>query len=71
MPPGFILKHEFCKGKFLPSGEQRRLPNGEVMVQVPSTKALTVEEFSQYVDQVVRWASQQGVYVPDASEVTA
>ncbi len=62
--------HEFCKGKFL-SSEQKRLPNGEVMVHPPSTKGLTVEEFSKYVDEVVRWASLQGVYVPDASEVTA
>ncbi len=62
--------HEFCKDKFLPS-EEKRLPNGEVMVRPPSTKSLTVEEFSKYVDEVVRWASQQGVYVPEASEVTA
>jgi len=62
--------HEFCKDKFLPS-EQKQLPNGEVMVRPPSTKTLTVEEFSKYVDEVVRWAAEQRVYVPDASEVTA
>ena len=62
--------HGFCKGKFL-LAEQRKLPNGEVMVSVPSTKGLTVEEFSKYIDEVVRWASLQGVYVPEASEVTA
>jgi len=62
--------HEFCKDKFLPS-EQKQLPNGEVMVQAPSTKSLTVEEFSKYVDAVVRWAAEQRVYVPEASEVTA
>ncbi len=63
--------HEFCKDKFLASGEQKRLPNGEVMVGPPSTKGLTVEEFSKYVDQVVRWAAEQRVYVPAANEVTA
>ena len=34
-----------------------------------STAALTIEEFSAYVDRIVRWAGDQGLHVPVAGEV--
>lgn len=60
--------HEHLKDRFL-EREQRELPNGTVMVIHPTTRTLTVEQFSAYVDRVVRWAAEQGVRIPDANEV--
>lgn len=60
--------HDYLTDKFLPR-QQKALPNGEVMTPTARTSTLTVEEFSAYVDRVVRWAAEQGVYVPAAEEV--
>ena len=60
--------HRYLTGQFLPM-EEKRLPSGVVMAQSSGTSGLTVEQFSQYVDRVVRWAADQGVYVPSAEEV--
>ena len=62
--------HEHLTDKFL-AREQRQLPNGEVMTPTARTSVLSIEEFSGYVDRVVRWAAEQGVYVPSADEVNA
>ena len=40
-----------------------------VKYALPS-RTLSVEEFSAYIDRVVRWAATEGVYVPSADEVT-
>ena len=62
--------HDYLKQKFLtPSDDE--LPNGTVIRVYPSTTTLTIEEFGAYVDRVVRWAADQGVYVPSADEVNA
>jgi hypothetical protein len=60
--------HDYLK-RILPQ-KHRRLPSGDEMFVHPSTTTLTVEEFSEYVDKVVRWAAEQGVHVPDAQEMT-
>ena len=62
--------HEHLTDKFL-ARDQKTLPSGEVMTPARRTSTLTIEEFSAYVDRVVRWAAEQGVYIPEASEVTA
>jgi hypothetical protein len=59
--------HDYFKG-FLKT-QPRELPGGATLDVHPSTTSLTVEEFSAHVDKVVRWAAEQGVNVPDASEV--
>ena len=61
--------HDFFKESWL-HPVTRELPNGNEMTAIPTTTALTVEQFSEYVDRVVRWAAEQGVHVPDANEVT-
>lgn len=61
--------HQYMKDWHLPLVD-RKLPSGELMRIYPSTASLSVEEFSAFVDKVVRWAAEQGVRVPDASEVT-
>ena len=62
--------HQHLKHKFLPAGPAKRLPDGEELVTEPSTAGLSVEEFAAYVNEVVRWAAEHGVYVPAAEEVT-
>lgn len=60
--------HDFLKTQWL-GLRSRSLPSGHGFSVHPSTRTLSVEEFSEYVDKVVRWAAEQGVRVPDASEV--
>jgi len=60
--------HEYLKAQFLP-GRERDLPNGETITVPPSTTHLRVEEFAAYIDRIMRWAAEQGVYIPEASEV--
>ena len=62
------LHHYLCS-QFLPI-QEKTFPSGVVMAQAPGTSTLTIEQFSQYVDRVVRWAADQGVYVPSADEVS-
>ena len=61
--------HDWLKDTYLTTVE-RELPNRQRLEVHPSTAGLGVEEFSAYVDKVVRWAAEQGVRVPDAQEVT-
>lgn len=60
--------HEFMKQSHL-GWRSRELPSGLGYSVRPSTATLTVEEFARYVDNVVKWAAEQGVYVPSPEEV--
>jgi hypothetical protein len=60
--------HEAMKAKFLPR-RQVILPTGEVLDLPPSTATLDVEAFSLYVNQVIRFAAENGVIVPTAEEI--
>lgn len=60
--------HEHLKRQFL-GLESRELPSGEQITVPPSTKTLTVQAFVRYVDQVVKWAAENGVYVPSSEEL--
>ena len=48
--------------------EERKLPNGKVIHHPATTRTLTVEEFSEYVNKVVKWAAEQSVYIPSSEE---
>ena len=63
--------HEHFKSALLSEPEEKSLPNGDKLRRYPSTAGLDVGEFSAYVDGIVQWAAKQGVYIPEASEVTA
>lgn len=60
--------HEFLKGKFL------TVPmlgdGGEVIEEMPgSTAELNSDEFTMYVEKIMRWASETiGLYIPAANE---
>jgi len=41
------------------------LPNGKVVTMNVSTSALTNEEFGEYMDKCLAWASEHGVVLPD------
>lgn len=44
------------------------LPTGEI-VSVRSTRLLDLEEFSEYVSKVKRWAAENGLCIPEPDEV--
>lgn len=61
--------HELLKAKFLPARELELL-DGQTLEAPPSTKTLTVEQFSEYVRSVKTWAAQfLGLSIPDPGEV--
>lgn len=41
------------------------LPNGKVLTMPVSTSALTKDEFSEYFEKCLAWASEHGVVLPD------
>jgi hypothetical protein len=60
--------HDHFKSVFL-RPEVKRL--GDEAIEVyPSTTSLSIEEFTVYIDKIQRWASSQGVYIPEAGEVS-
>jgi hypothetical protein len=60
--------HGFLRDEFL-TPREKKLPSGQSISYPVSTTTLTVHEFTAYIDQVMRWAAEQGVYIPEASEV--
>jgi hypothetical protein len=60
--------HEHFKRALLEPCEDQ-LPSGQKITTWPSTTTLTVQAFTRYVDQIAKWASEQGVYIPSADEV--
>lgn len=60
--------HDVFKGKFLPR-RQVVMPTGELLDAPGSTRELDTEAFGDYVNRVIRFLAEQGVHVPQASEV--
>lgn len=60
--------HAYFKALFLP-GRVLELPTGEVMEAAPTTTGLSRAQFSDYVDEVLAWATTRGVIID--SSVTA
>ena len=60
--------HDYFKRQFLPV-PTRVLPTGEVIEGVPSTKELSLEDYSDYVSKVMAWAANNGLYIPSPNEV--
>lgn len=61
--------HEALKAKFLPVRHVELL-NGLKLDTPPTTKTLTVEEFTEYIESIKRWAAQWlHLSIPDANQV--
>jgi hypothetical protein len=61
--------HELLKSRFLPV-RRVELLDGQFIEMPPSTRLLTVEEMTAYIEQVRVWAAQfLGLSIPDAGEV--
>lgn len=54
--------HEICKATFLPAVE---LPGG--LKDRPTTTTLDTAAFAAYVDAIVRYGAERGIYVPTAT----
>lgn len=61
--------HELLKAKFLPARDVELL-DGQRLTMPPSTRNLTVEEFTAYIERVRVWSAQfLGLSIPDANQV--
>lgn len=60
--------HAYFKTRFLP-GRMIELPNGQVVEQEPTTTGLTKAQFSDYVEQVLAWATERGLTMTDEMSV--
>ena len=61
--------HELLKEKFLPR-RRVELLGGQFLEMPPSTRHLSVEAFSEYVEQIKLWASEwMHLSIPDANQV--
>lgn len=58
--------HEWAKWKFLRT--RRVFPGGEEEEMPGSTRRLTTEEFSDYVEAIAAWGAQRGIYVRRPNE---
>jgi hypothetical protein len=56
--------HEYLRGLFL-NERMMELPDGSVKLLEPSTSELRLDEFSEYVEKVIHWASQHEVKLSD------
>ena len=56
--------HEWMRDKFL----TKRVVTikGEPKVLAPSTTKLTVGEFAEYLEQIIRFCAESGILIPDA-----
>lgn len=54
--------HEICKATFLPAVE---LPGG--LKDRPTTTTLDTSAFARYVDAIVRYGAERGIWVPPAT----
>ena len=60
--------HAYFKTLFLPT-RMTELPNGQVIESEPTTTGLTKQEFSDYVEQVLAWATHHGLQMTDEMSV--
>jgi len=59
--------HEYLRALFLPE-RVVELPDGSVKMLEPSTAELKLDEFSQYVDKVIKWAVEHEVKLSETKE---
>lgn len=59
--------HKALAGEFL-GFDSVRMPNGKIIKVPRSTKDLSTKEFMVYVEKVQRWASENGIEVPNPNE---
>ena len=52
--------HIYFKTLFLP-GRMRELPGGQMVELEPTTTGMTTAAFSEYVEQVIAWATERGL----------
>ena len=52
--------HEYLRALFLPE-RMIELPDGSVKMLEPSTAELRKDEFSQYLDKVIKWSAEHEV----------
>lgn len=52
--------HIYFKTLFLP-GRMKELPGGQVIEMEPTTTGMTTAAFSEYVEQVIAWATEKGL----------
>ncbi len=63
--------HALLKARFLP-GRRIELLDGRFLEMPPSTRLLTTEQFSEYIQGIKVWAAQfLGLSIPEANEVEA
>lgn len=63
--------HELLKAKFLPA-RTIELLDGKSLEMPPSTRLLSVEEFTAYIEAIRVWAAQfLGLSIPDANQLEA
>jgi hypothetical protein len=60
--------HAYFKTLFLPT-RMTELPNGQIVESEPTTTGLTKQEFSDYVEQVLAWATEHGLQMTDEMSV--
>lgn len=56
--------HEYLRTLFLPE-RMVELPDGSIKMLEPSTAELRLDEFSEYVDKVTKWAVEHEVRLSD------
>lgn len=49
--------HEMLKIKIL-GVSHKEIPSGETLTKIPQSKTLTVEEFSEYIEQCAAWLAE-------------
>jgi hypothetical protein len=52
--------HTYFKTLFLP-GRMKELPGGQMVELEPTTTGMTTAAFSEYVEQVIAWATERGL----------
>lgn len=57
--------HDALKYKFLSDHNADEIG----LIKIGSTAKLNTDEFIRYTNEVVRWAAEMGVYIPDPSQV--
>lgn len=63
--------HTLLKGQFLPARDVELL-DGKRLTMPPSTRLLTVEGFSEYMDRIQVWSAQfLGLVLPEANQLEA
>jgi len=61
--------HELLKAEHLPKREIELLDERRLTMP-PSTRSLTIEQYTEYIERCRRWAAQfLGLSIPDASQV--